>query len=277
MIINVRILALLVSESCSGMLWMKRSRLAGHLLWLLNNYERFPKRSQAEPVPGGALTLFLPACTFICYAGSGVQAITGSLVQTDSTSGPRVSHGVSTSHGRHQCWSICQRKPVISGLNPQDLPSFCSHRFFLPLHHGVRCMPSFSSFFTLKIMFLPWLRSLPIFVCCYPAQNSERRLSSKRSPWRQGACPTPPFPHLHHHLDRHPLDFVNPAPHSPPNSGASWPSQIVHDTSPHPIHVCVCDYSMFMSRLNHIIRGVIKHITVCSSTVSFLCNFDWAD
>jgi hypothetical protein len=40
----------------------------------------------------------------------------------DTSSGLRVKHAVSKALGRHLHWHVCQRKPTISGLNPQYLP-----------------------------------------------------------------------------------------------------------------------------------------------------------
>jgi hypothetical protein len=67
---------------------------------------------------------------------------------------PRRPHAVSKALGRHWHWFIHRQKPVIGGLNPQDLSSCCLHYFCLPLSHGIRSMSSFGSFFILRIRFM---------------------------------------------------------------------------------------------------------------------------
>jgi hypothetical protein len=71
---------------------------------------------------------------------------------------------------------------------------------FHPFRRSFRFSPSFNSFSTLKTMFLLSLRSLKIFVYCCSVQSSERGLSGKQFPWREGACTTPPT-HLHYGLE----------------------------------------------------------------------------
>jgi hypothetical protein len=61
--------------------------------------------------------------------------------------------------------------------------------------NGVRSTTSLTGFFILKTKFLLLLRSLHIFVCCCPAQSSQRCIGGKGYPWRMRDCPspTPPF------------------------------------------------------------------------------------
>jgi hypothetical protein len=71
-------------------------------------------------------------------------------------------------------WLVRRQKPVIGGLNPQDLSSCCLHHFCLPLSHGIRSMSSFGSFFIMRIRFMLLLRSSWIFILCCPSQSTEQ-------------------------------------------------------------------------------------------------------
>ncbi len=79
---------------------------------------------------------------------------------------------------------VGQPKMCTPLQNPSYAPDktyhlFRSHRFFSLLCHSTRSMPSFHSFFTLKTVILLLLRPWQVFLCCCPAQRSERSFGGK--------------------------------------------------------------------------------------------------